>query len=142
MAGEGRSPSTRNARTSGQADSGTGQHSTTAPGGVAKLSRTNDSPSKSSGTARMSTERRDESSQRSTTPPGGNEPARMLRDSGAKTERERTFTRINAEIRSKLDGTNDRSFFPSGYEKGTLNEISRGDGYAGTKPTIRKNRAQ
>lgn len=145
MAGEGRTPSTRNARTSGQADSGTGQHprtftgTNTAP--ALKVPRVTSSPSKTGGSVETSKDRRDESSARSTTPPGGDAPVRMTRDSGEKTERERTFARINSEIRTKIDGTTDRSFYPSQLER-QKGDYARDDKYSGSKPQYRPKQAQ
>lgn len=142
MAGEGRTPSTRNARTSGQAVSGTGQRSTTAPGGVAKIGRSNDSPSKASGPQpAFSNTRRGEASGIDMQPPSVEHSARMVRDSGPKTERERTFARINAEIRSKLDGTGDRNLYPTQYERQKA-DYARDDKYSGSKPGYRPKQNQ
>lgn len=158
MAGEGRTPSTRNARVTEpdgkHLPTGTGQHmpGTTATRGP-EYSRANDSPSKSASYPRTNSGRDGKSgtsqsqttanSQRTTTAPAPQMPTyQMLKDSGAKSERERTFTRINAEIRSKLDGVGKQDIYPSGYEAGTLGQIAKGDKFAGTKPTIRPKRAQ
>lgn len=139
-------PSTARAATRDQAASGTGQHPRTftgngiAPGGVAKLGRLDDSPSKASGKA----PERAQESMRSTVPPADGITLTIHKDSGPKTSREREFAAWNASARDRLAGAQERDLYPSPLERGTQAEIAKGDKYAGTanKVSKPKNQAQ
>jgi hypothetical protein len=149
VAGEGRTPNTRNARVTEpdgrRAPAGTGQHTesrVTPTGGPTFGPRNTDSPSKTTGKQpSFSNTRRGESSGTDLQPPSVEQNAKMVKDSGAKTERERTFTRINAEIRAKLDGTEDRSMYPTQLER-QRGDFARDDKYTGSKPGYRPLKAQ
>lgn len=132
MPGEGRVPSTRNARTADKVNSpvGTGQHM---PGTTATKqdapTRNNDSPSKSSS---VSTKTADASVS-----------VTIQRDDAPKTSREREFRSWTSAMGPNLDGAvTDKGAYPSPYERGTLGEISKGDKYAGTASKVSKPKNQ
>lgn len=153
MAGEGRTASTRNAKTSGQMESGTGQRvGGSAPGGNAKVSRADDRPSKVSGGVGRNTDadgqkisQSQSASQRGidAIAPNPSMPAfQMLKDSGNKTSRERSFDEWNRTMGPPLPGSEGKQTYPSPLERGTLGEISRGDKYAGTASKVSKPKNQ
>lgn len=145
MAGEGRTPSTKNARTVDQRGAGTGQHVTAAvdAGEGIKAPRSDDSPTKITGPQPVfSNTRRGEATGIDIQPPSAELSAKMLRDSGAKTAREREFNTAMKDFGRPLDGASERAMFPSGLEQGTLAEIAQGDKFAGTKTKLPRYKTQ
>lgn len=145
MAAESGRANTRNAATRDQPKFGTGQRSTTPPDTL-KMGRSDLSPSKvTGGEPKFSNVRRGETfDAQGLSVPAQERNAKMVTDSGPKTERERTFNRINAELRQKLDGTQaqgGRDFFPTQYERQKA-DYARDDKYAGAKPNYRPKQNQ
>ena len=144
MSGEGRTPSTRNARTVDQRGAGTGQHSAARVdiGEGLRFPRIDDSPSKTTGPEpAFGNTRRNEASGIDVQPPSVERTAKMVKDTGTKTARERAFAAEMSDRKMPLTGTNDRAFYPDALEE-QKNAFSAGDGKSGSQTGFRPQKAQ
>ena len=145
---EGRVPSTKNARTVDQRGAGTGPHASPKVdvGEGLRFSRLTDSPSKiTGGEPEMSDKRRNEFTPAEVATPDQEKNAKTVKDTGFKTDRERSFAEWNRTMGPPLPGSEmniPKPVYPSPLEKGTLGEISKGDKYAGTANKVLKSPKQ